>query len=520
MILIWLITVLFLGGVLSLVVGRVNDRLPKGVALMTVLLDGLLFWSFCAGADLKLNIEAEALTGHLAENSVWIVQTSHVWIERFGINLFFAMDGLSLVLIALTLFLGVIAILSSWSEVDGRSAGFFYFNLLWVLAGVVGIFTALDLFLFFFFWEVMLIPMYFLISVWGHENKDYAALKFFIFTQVSGLLMLVAILSLVFIHYQQTGEYTFSYIDLQNTQTESVTGMLIMLGFFVAFVTKLPGVPVHSWLPDAHTQAPTAGSVLLAGILLKTGAYGLLRFIFPLFPVAAEAFAPVAMVLGVVSILYAAKLAFAQYDIKRLIAYTSISHMGFVLLGIFAWNTLALQGTVMQMVAHGVSSAAMFALAGGIQHRIHTRDLRQMGGLWTTVPRTGAIATFFLIAALGMPGLGNFVGETMVLFGAFQMDKTITIFAALGLIIAPVYALKVIQQAFQGELNTSHYDASKMTNLKGHELVMMGSMMVALVVLGVYPQPVMDMVAPVLSSLFQGGEHQLALLPDPLVDTE
>jgi len=190
--------------------------------------------------------------------------------------------------------------------------------------------------------------------------------------------------------------------------------------------------------------------------------------------------------------------------------------MGFVLLGIFAWNTLALQGTVMQMVAHGVSSAAMFALAGGIQHRIHTRDLREMGGLWTTVPRTGAIATFFLVAALGMPGLGNFIGETMVLFGAFQIDPTLTIFAALGLIIAPVYALKVIQQAFQGELNTQHYDSAKMTNLKPHELIMMGAMIVALVGLGVYPQPVIDMVAPAISNLSEGVAHQLAHLAEPL----
>ncbi|MBL4865745.1 MAG: NADH-quinone oxidoreductase subunit M [Pseudomonadales bacterium] len=508
MILIWLITILFAGGVVALVAGRFNSSLPRVIAIVTVIIDALVFWNFCSGTDLKLNIEATAL----AENNLWIVQTSKVWIERFGIDLFLAMDGLSLVLIALTLFLGVIAVLSSWSEIEDDSAGFFYFNLLWVLAGVVGVFTALDLFLFFFFWEVMLIPMYFLISVWGHENKEYAALKFFIFTQVSGLLMLVSILALVFMHYDQTGEYTFSYIELLDTQTDSGVGMLIMLGFFIAFVTKLPGVPVHSWLPDAHTQAPTAGSVILAGILLKTGAYGLMRFIFPLFPTAAATFAPIAMILGVVSILYGAKLAFAQTDIKRLIAYTSISHMGFVLLGIFAWNTLALQGTVMQMVAHGVSSAAMFALAGGIQHRIHTRDLRGMGGLWTSVPRTAAIATFFLVAALGMPGLGNFVGETMILFGAFQMDKTITIVAALGLIVAPVYALKVIQDAFHGELNTDHYDATKMTALKSHELFMMGSMIIALIVLGVYPQPIIDTVAPVIDSMFYSAEAQVALV--------
>ncbi|MCL4152959.1 UNVERIFIED_CONTAM: hypothetical protein GTU68_029838, partial [Idotea baltica] len=258
------------------------------------------------------------------------------------------MDGLSLVLIVLTFVLGAIAIVSSWNE-DNDRQGFFQANILWTLAGVVGVFLALDLFLFFLFWEVMLVPMYLLIAIWGHEGKAYASMKFFIFTQFSGLLMLVAILGLAMVYQSSTGVWSFSYFDLLNTPVTGQLANLLMLGFFIAFVVKLPGFPFHTWLPDAHTQAPTAGSVILAGILLKTGAYGLIRFTVPLFPDAALAFAPIAMFLGVASILYGAILAFAQTDFKRLVAYSSVSHMGFVLLGVFAWNSLALQGAVMQM---------------------------------------------------------------------------------------------------------------------------------------------------------------------------
>ena len=233
--------------------------------------------------------------------------------------------------------------LASWTEIQ-EAVGFFHLNLLWVLAGIAGVFLAMDLFLFYFAWELMLVPMYFLIAIWGHERRVYAAVKFFLFTQLSGLLMLIAILALYFAHHTATGIFTFEYADLLGTPLSPHAALWIMLGFFVAFAVKLPMFPLHTWLPDAHTEAPTAGSVVLAGLLLKTGAYGLLRFVMPLFPAAARAFAPVAMVLAVIGILYGAILAFAQTDLKRLVAYTSVSHLGFVLLGIFAWNKLALQG--------------------------------------------------------------------------------------------------------------------------------------------------------------------------------
>ena len=253
------------------------------------------------------------------------------------------------------------------------------------------------------------------------------------------MLMLISILVLAYFHYVQFGWFSFDYFDLLKVNTSSAIEMLIMLGFFVAFSTKLPIFPFHSWLPDAHSQAPTAGSVLLAGVLLNTGAYGLIRFAVPLFPEASMQFAPFAMTLAVISILYCAKVAFAQTDLKRLIAYTSVSHMGFVMLGIYAWNEQALQGAVMTMLAHGLSAAALFMLAGGLQHRIHTRDMDHMGGFWAKVPRLSFVALFFSIAALGMPGLGNFVGEFLVLLGAFQASIGLTVAAAFGLIFASVY---------------------------------------------------------------------------------
>ena len=324
MILVALIAILFIGGLVAWFSERISPTLPRLVALAAVLLDLVIMFGLLGGGDA----------------GGWVASFEADWIPRFGISFYLAADGLSVLLLMLTAFLGVIAIGAAWSEITER-AGFFYFNLLWTLAGVLGVFTALDLFLFFFFWEVMLIPMYLIIAIWGHENKNYAAMKFFIFTQVTGMMMLVSILVLAYFHYVQHGSLSFNYHDLLNVSTSGRMGFWVMLGFFISFATKLPSVPMHSWLPDAHSQAPTAGSVILAGVLLKTGAYGLIRFAVPLFPEASMEFAPIAMALAAISILYCAKVAFAQTDIKRLIAYTSVSHMGFVTLGVYAWNEQA-----------------------------------------------------------------------------------------------------------------------------------------------------------------------------------
>ena len=400
-------------------------------------------------------------------------------------------------LLVLTAFLGVIAVVSSWNETE-HSQGFFQFNILWVMAGVVGVFSAYDLFLFFFFWEVMLIPMYFLIAIWGHEKKAYAAMKFFLFTQISGLLMLLAILALVYANYASSGVITFDYEQLLGANIDSTISFWLMLGFFVAFITKLPSFPVHTWLPDAHTQAPTAGSVILAGILLKTGGYGVIRFAVGLFPDASRDFATWAMLLGMISILYGGYMAYSQTDFKRLVAYSSIAHMGFILLGVYAFNEAGMQGAIVTMIAHGFSTAALFMMAGAIQQRLHTREMSNMRGLWIRAPRMGVMTLFFVVASVGMPGLGNFVGEFLALLGAFKVHVPITIGAAVGIVVAAVYGLSLMQRAFQGVPNP---DVSSMEDFGIREMSVMVLMMVGLIFIGIYPQPVLDMSVPLLEQL-------------------
>ncbi len=494
MILVWLIAILFVGGIGAWLAESRGAQHPRVIALCAIGLDLFLVIMMLV-APAAIGLDASNIA-QLGQSGDWFVLYQADWIPRFGVSFIFGADGLTLLLIALTVFLGMMALGSAWGEIHERS-GFFYFNLLWTLAGVIGVFTALDLFLFFFFWEVMLIPMYFIIAIWGHENKEYAAMKFFIFTQVSGMIMLLSILVLAYYYYLGTGVVSFSYFELLGTDIPPEISMLVMLGFFIAFATKLPAVPFHNWLPDAHSQAPTAGSVLLAGILLKTGAYGLIRFAVPLFPEPSMAFAPVAMTMGVISILYTAKVAFAQTDLKRLIAYTSVSHMGFVLLGVYAWNAQALQGAVMTMLAHGFSAAALFMLAGGLQHRIHTRDMDKMGGLWGVAPKMGFMALFFTVAAVGMPGLGNFVGEFLVLLGSFQVNVLTTAFASLGLIVAAVYSLIVIQKVFHGKNINNH----AMADLGTVEMMCFSLMLVGLVWMGMYPQSMLDLAQPTLQSL-------------------
>ncbi len=493
MILLLLIAIPLIGGLVAWAAGRWSATAPRWIALAAT----------AAPLLLALSLWGTEPDGR------WMMSWEAAWIPAAGIDFYLAIDGLSLLLVLLTFVLGVLAVGVSWPNIKTRP-GFFYFNLLWILAGTTGVFIALDLFLFFFCWELMVLPMYFLIGIWGHENRNYAAIKFFIFTQASGLLLLIAILGLYFAHGAETGLHTFRYDELLGTTLAPGLGMGLMLGFFIAFAVKLPAFPFHTWLADAHTEAPTAGSLILAGLLLKTGGYGLLRFVVPLFPDAATVFAPVAMTLGAVGILYGAKLAFAQTDLKRLIAYTSVSHMGFVLVGVFAWNAWALQGVVIQMIAHGLSTGALFILAGGIQDRLHTRDLDRMGGFWPQAPRMAALAMFFAMASLGLPGLANFVGEFLILLGSFQASITVTVFAAIGLVGATVYSLWIIQRVFHGR--PSH---SVLTDLSFRETTILAVLVIGLLGIGLYPRPVLQTSEPPLQLLLDTAPASASALTDP-----
>jgi NADH-quinone oxidoreductase subunit M len=495
MILVLLIAIPVAGGLAALATGTRRPLLSRWLSLAAMTLDLAL------AVGLWLS-HANSYT--LTRQGGWQSVFSIAWIPQFGITFSLAVDGLSILMILLTAFLGVIAVAASWSEIQER-VGFYHLNLLWVLAGVMGVFLSTDLFLFYFFWELMIVPMYFLIGIWGHENRVYASTKFFIFTQASGLLMLLAILGLYFEHYRTTGILTFDYNQLLGTTIEPPLAAVLMLGFFIAFAVKLPAFPFHTWLPDAHTEAPTAGSVILAGLLLKTGAYGLLRFVLPLFHDAAMRFAPVAMILGVIGILYGALLAFAQKDLKRLVAYTSVSHLGFVLLGIFAWNDLALQGAILEMICHGLSTGGLFVLAGILQERLHTRDMDRMGGLWESNPRTGAVGMFFALASLGLPGLGNFVAEFLILVGTYQAHPVLAIVAAIGLIAATVYSLWIIHRIFYGESR----ERWKMPDLSLRHLAIFGSMILVLVWLGLYPQPVLRTAQSAVATLQQNSSSTI-----------
>lgn len=455
---------------------------------------------------LALLLWSQGHSGPVSGQGGWLFESETSWIPRWGISLHLGLDGLSLVLILLTAFLGLIAIIASWTEIHSR-VGFFHCNVLFALGGVIGVFLAIDLFLFFFFWEVMLVPMYLLIAVWGHTNRRSASFKFFLFTQAGSLVLLVAIITLAFLHQQATGKPSFDYADLMSLTLSKEMAWWLMLGFFIGFVVKLPAPPFHTWLPDTYTEAPTGASIILAGLLAKTGAYGLLRFTVPMFPEAISHFAPFAMALGAAGILYGAVLACSQTDLKRLVAYSSLSHMGFILLGAFAMTELALQGVVMQLVAHGLSTAGLFMLAGALYERFQTRDMQQMGGLWGVIPRVASMALFFACASLGLPGLANFIGEFLVLFGSYTAQPTVTILASIGMVMAAIYSLGMMQRIFLGPQRETH-PAPDLSNVAFGTLLLMA---VIQVWLGLYPKPVLATTQPVVNALIQSASQTVQL---------
>lgn len=476
-----------LGGLLSWIVGKRSPLACRWISLIAVLADLIIIVVYWISVYDQIEITAKAS---------WLVNIQKQWIPQFGVTFHFAMDGLSLLMTVLTLFLGAMAVIVSWKEINKR-IGFFHFNMLWLLAGILGVFLSVDMLLFYFFWEIMLVPMYFILAIWGNENRRYASMKFFLFTQLSGLLMLIAIISLYFMHGNDTGQYTFDYFDLVGTFLSAKAGFWLMCGFLIAFLVKLPALPFHSWLPDAYSQSPTGGSVILAALMSKTAAYGILRFVIPFFPYASQVIAPVIIIIGVAGILYGAKLAYAQTDLKRMIAFSSLSHMGFILVGIFSFQALAYQGTVIEMIAHGISISALFIVAGAISARTGTRDMNQMGGFWEQIPKMGGITLIFVLATLGLPGLGNFIAEFLILAGAFQANMVLAILATLGLVASMIYALVILQKIFQGEGKKEW----TLSDFSPRELIVMSSLIIAIVWLGFYPQPVIKTVQPVINNM-------------------
>ncbi len=479
MILVAIVFVPVAAGLAAWLSERISGRLPRVISLAGFIIDFMLVAWLWRDASL-----APSGAGP------WVASFRAAWHPLPAVSFYLAADGISLVLLALTAFLGCMAAAASWNETTERT-GFFHLCLSWTVAGVAGVFCALDLFLFYFAWELMLVPMYFLIALWGHEDRFRAAVKFFIFTQVSGLLMLAAILGLYFAHVGAGRVPTFDYQVLFTAPLSPSVALLVQAGFLAAFLVKLPAVPFHTWLPDAHTQAPTAGSVVLAGLLLKTGAYGIIRFSVPLFGQAGGQPAFLLAALGVAGILYGALLAFGQNDVKRLVAYTSVSHMGFVLTGIVLGSGVAFQGAMIQIVSHGLSTGALFVMAGILQERLQTRDMGRMGGLWTEAPRMGGVSMFFALASMGLPGIGNFIGEFLVVLGAYRVSPALAVFASAGFIFSTAYSLRLVHRIFFGERKDA---LRRVSDLSGRETAVMLLMLLPLLWLGLAPQAVIDKV--------------------------
>jgi NADH-quinone oxidoreductase subunit M len=407
------------------------------------------------------------------------------WLPSLGASYHVGIDGISLLLVLLTTFLTPLALLGAWHTVDDRVKEFVA-TVLILETGMLGVFVSLDLFVFYVFWEAMLIPMYFIIGVWGGPQRIYAAVKFVLYTMVGSLLMLVAILALYYEHGLATGVYTFDVPTVARHVLAPGPGQnLMFLAFALAFAIKVPLFPFHTWLPDAHVEAPTPGSVILAGVLLKMGTYGFLRFCLPLFPDASIAYAPLVFALAVIGIIYGAWVSTVQPDLKKLVAYSSVSHLGFVMLGIFALNQQGVVGGVLQMINHGLSTGALFLMVGMIYERRHTRLIRDFGGLWAIMP---AFCTLFLIvclSSLGLPGLNGFVGEFLILVGTFQVSRTAGTLATLGIIFAAVYMLWMYQRVAFGAV--THDENRSLRDLSLREWVVVLPLVLLIVWIGVYP---------------------------------
>jgi NADH-quinone oxidoreductase subunit M len=464
------------GALALLLLDRRDERRLRQVALavsVATFLVSLLVW-----------------IGFRSERAGMQFEEQAVWIPLSGITYHVGVDGISVLLVLLTTFLTPLCLLSAWTQITTRVKEFLI-SMLLLETGMLGVFVALDLFLFFVFWEAMLIPMYLIIGVWGGPRRVYAAVKFILYTMAGSALMLLAILALFFLHGSRTGTYTFDYAALVGMAIEPGLQVPLFLAFALAFAIKVPMFPFHTWLPDAHVEAPTAGSVILAGVLLKMGTYGFLRFCLPLFPHASAAFAPAIFVLALIGILYGAWVSMVQPDLKKLIAYSSVSHLGFVMLGLFAANPQGVVGAIVQMVNHGLSTGALFLLVGMIYERRHSRLIADFGGLWAVVPVFSAIFLFVSLSSIGLPGLNGFVGEFLILVGAFRVQRLSAVLATAGIVFAAVYMLWMYQRVAFGAVR--HEENRRLRDLDARELLTLVPILLLIVWIGVYPKPFTSM---------------------------
>jgi NADH-quinone oxidoreductase subunit M len=438
------------------------------------------------------------------------------WIPQFGISYHLGMDGISLFLVVLTtLLISLSLIYSGGGDIGYRPREFCFFMLV-LETGLLGALLAVDLFMFYVFWELMLIPMYFLIGIWGHGRKIYAAFKFILFTMLGSLLMLVAILYLVHLAHLQTGVISFDLPALYAVRLTPSEARWLFAGFAIAFAVKVPMWPIHTWLPDAHTEAPTAGSVILAGVMLKMGTYGFIRFAIPLFPAIAIEATPLFMALAVIGILYGAMVAMVQPDLKRLVAYSSVSHLGFVMLGIFALDPQGVEGAIYQMLNHGISTGALFLLVGMIYLRRHTREISEFGGLWHRIPIFAAIFMFVMLSSIGLPGLNGFVGEFLILLGAYLKLRLAVVFAVFGIVLGALYMLYAYERVMFGPITKAVNET--LADLNWREIGVMIPLIALILFMGLYPRPLLTRIEPSVDAMLarvKTAQARLDLEPRP-----
>ena len=449
----------------------------------------LIRWIANATAALGFLVSLPLWFVYDSANPDWQFVEQMEWIPSIGAQYFLGVDGFSVLLILLTTMMGVIAVLSSWNAIQTRVKEYYIF-LLMLQTGMIGAFVALDFLLFFLFWEVMLVPMYFLIGIWGSDNRLYSAIKFFLFTLVGSVIMLLGILAVYFYHQDVTGVYTFDITQFHELNIPYDLQWWIFLAFFLGFAVKVPMFPFHTWLPDAHTDAPTAGSVILAAVLLKMGTYGFIRFSLPILPEATQAFVPFVVLLSIIGIVYGALVAMAQRDWKRLVAYSSVSHMGMVMLGMFALTPVGITGSIVQQLNHGISTGALFLLVGVVYERRHTRLIAEYGGLSKIMPVYAAIFLIMTMSSIGLPTLNGFIGEVLILQGIFVVSKTWAFFAASGIVLGAAYMLWLYQRTMFGTVDNPKNENLPDVSLR--EFATFAPLLLLAVWIGLYPKPFLD----------------------------